>query len=334
MQQDLTGVSTLQLGLMASEGRLASLHALVPADAVPATTSGGTSFLSGTAMEIYHLDFDAMWRGVQSLSVVGFAPLDDDPIMPRSVSTDLGVGLQRSWPRDAGSADLHANYIHYDSLGIGSGLVPERNELFSTASLTWVHELSRHWRSELGGGIGLAVNLEGSTTVWTPVGHVVVRYGKDVSSLDLTLTHGAQANVLVGQTYLREDAALHAATTLGRNEEWALRATAGYSHGSTIALDETTMLPQANVDVVFGEAAIAWRPSPGFEIELRHDVSYQHSDVVTVVPTYTRNVTMLSLSVAYPKMQGRGLAASPTLQVRATEEQERGDQRVPAAPAP
>jgi hypothetical protein len=328
---ELSPSSTILLGAGATIGRFNSFTTLDGAlgTGVVALPPSGVTYSAFAGQEQAAHDFSPAWRGLQGLEVNSFIPLDA-ATQPDSVSLDHHFGAERSWARDALGLELRNTYMHFSSLAAMPGVTarPEQSQLGEMATARWRHQLARDFTSELsaGGGVISRANDFGGA-ILLPVAGAVLRYSIEGGQAELVYAHTAVANVFVGQTFVSDAGTLRGGLPLARKARIGLAASVGASRGRAADTMNGTYGPA--VTVLIADVALTWAVTDQLGLSLRWQVTDQRggSAATQVVPSFTRDVVLVSLSGVYPGQQGGGLPYQSALRLREEREQDEREQR-------
>jgi hypothetical protein len=210
---------------------------------------------------------------------------------------DLGLG----WHRDANAivGDLRVGLLVYGSPATASEDGAQA-DLVTRARLLGRRHLGTDLVAELAGGLGVAARL-GNAPVVFPVGEATLGWQIEAGHAELGLRHEAQANLLLGETYLTDAATLRGGLPLGTR--LGIAATAGLlrSRGLVAAGDE------AVVWTGLGDAGLYCGLADGLLLGLRYQYLRQRGGT-GLAGDVTTNTVLLSFELVLPG-KARGMAS-------------------------
>lgn len=279
---------------------------------IGAVPAGPTTSLNVGGQEIASKAFSAQLRGLQMLQARLYHPLDDMPSQPQSWQIDNTLGMERNWERDILGADLKTGFVLFRRLtDTGTG-APETEQINVALSSTWMRDLGRNFTSQLEGGAGVVTRADGSSWELFPVAMAAIRYSVDMeAAVELAVMHHAEANLVIGQTFVVDQVNLRGGMFLGRDAKWVTSASAGAQRAHTLALGTAAM--ETELDFLLFDAAVSYRVSGNLNFSLRYQHVTQTNNSATgmddVAAGFTRNMLLFSVAVIYPSPEGGGRAA-------------------------
>lgn len=287
--------------------------------------SGRDQFLSLEADQGWFVDFAAPWALEQTLRVSAFLP-QDTPTQPKTVSTEAGLALTRSWDRLQLGARLAQEYtstLAYDSAprdpeqpaAPAPPRVPATHLMVTTLLATSGYELDPEWRGELRLGMLRAAAADDSNTqLFHPAAQAALRYAVNETEAELSFAHTVRQNLFLADTFLLEELRLRARLPLAaaRTEapSWLAEGSVGYEHGQSVDLVRGA-IGGPGVDLLLGDAALLWRLHTWMEWSLRYQFSYQSAvGGALALPEISRHLALVSVTFRYPPER------MPTLQPR------------------
>jgi hypothetical protein len=312
----------LLIALSAREGRLNTFNLAEGSAATPiqVTPIGGTTYVGGSAQELFSWDITPQWRFVQSLGFNAYLPLDPR-LSPNTFEVDTHYITERAFRHDAFGVDLRLDYSIFtevrgpvlgpDGTTTADGVVtPAQSQLILAPVAKWRHDYGHFWNSELDAGVIVVFPLsQTGSPIVQPAGLAAIRYLHPYGQADLSYAHTVQPNALAAQTFALDQLTLRGSVPFGQKSHVALSAAAGYQHGRVI--DFGTGGTLSNVDLIVVDATLTWAPRAEFNIFARYQYFNQigHEGDFTPEPSFARNTVMIGVTGTYP---GAPAAVVPT----------------------
>jgi len=269
------------------------------AGAVGALPSGSGSFLQAGADQAFSLDVAPGWRAWQGASVVGDTPMGETD-GPRTAGAGARVGLERAFLFDAVGVEGRGDYsVIWDGVRSDGARVELSRQLVAAGVVLWRHDWGRYFTTRAEVGVLRVERLETSRHLWAPTGAAAIAYATEQGDAQLSYSHTAVTNSLIGQSLLVDDVRLRGAIPLTPQAELGLAVTSGFQHGRLIDEDATLA---ARVNVLLLDVALAWQANKSLEVGLRYQHVRQDSDALTppLPLSFIQNSVLLGAVLKFP----------------------------------
>ena len=291
------------LGGSAALSQLSLVDSVTTADPLTAGArpAGTTEFLAFDAHEAFAWQLNARWRLDQMLEGRFFLPIGQNLEIAQSESLTHALAITRVWQRDEAGLRTRLGAIKTDQATLAGGsLVPGREGEFAEALLSWRHDLTPSWTSDLAAG-GFVLHLAGSDAVLTEAGSAALSYRHTGQELDLRAARSVEPNVYLGTAIERDLVMLSVGFPMGRWEALRLNAIADFEHDSSIGVPGGAT-PTANILVV--TAGASYQPANMFSCRLeytfRDQLASSAAPGTSPFPSFRRQMVMFTIEVHYP----------------------------------
>jgi hypothetical protein len=295
----------LATGLSVAGGKFSAFQLNTPSSQTTITQlpPGAFGFVSAAATEGFAYEPTPDWQWSQGAGFVTFQPIDAGQ-QPKTYSTDLGLGVERSWRSNALAFGVRSNLLVLGNAMATTTANPSNSQLIETATLRWRHDLDVRWSSELGAGtttILLAHDLGKNAT--EPWGRAALRYTQRLVSADLAYEHAAMPNIFVAQTFFVDQVTLSASVPFGRSG-LALGAGSGYQYARLQTIGNGA---GGSAQIFLADGSLSWAAqgsSLGVSLRYVHFQQTASNEMgMTPLTSMSRNLVLLNVSAAYPNQQ-------------------------------
>lgn len=317
--------SQFGLGASAGNGHISALTSRNAPDQTPVGVipSGDSSLRQAEGHE--YLSWQAT-RDTRTSQLANFqwVATDDNLAMPTTTSSytgTFGLGFDHLWTHDTVGVQVSGSVLHLERIAPMGANPPSRldQQLNPAATLGWRHDYSKHWSSNINGGI-VYVNPYGSdpynpgatdrVAAPFPVATGTVAYTDVWGGANLTLGRTVAPNLYIAQNTVVTGAIAKLTLPLPwldsrpRNGDplFTLLGTLGVDQ--TQLIDSTTSKLQGAFEIGRMDVALQWQPSLSQKYAVRYEFVYQHGDTIAsqVTPSYYRNTIYFEFSWRYPEL--------------------------------
>jgi len=292
---------TLGGGAMLSQLSLADTVAGSDPLTVGARPAGTREFAAFEAHEAFAWQVNGPWRADQLLDGSLYRPIGDSPGSGQNESLTLGLGIARTWLRDHAGLRTRVGVIEIGEVApAGLAVVPGGDSEFAEALLSWKHDWTPNWTSEIGAG-ALVLRALGSDTALTPAGSATLAYRYASQELEFRAARTVEPNVYVGAALERDVVSLRAGFPIGRWEAFRLEAMADLEHDSGAG---TPGGPTSTANILYLQAGARYQPGSMFILSLqymfRDQFSASAAPGTSPFSAFRRQTAMFTIEVHYP----------------------------------
>jgi len=297
----------LMAGLSGSQSTLSVFNLAGPARSTPVDASGGgdTVLVTATASQGLRHELSPAWSFGQGLSATLARTLvpDADDLESYVLSGTLGLGYALS-EGEIGASVSNDTMIIPRGGGIGAETAT-RIQNVHTAQLSWRYPWTDEWSSSLSGGALVAYTADDPGDIFAhPAGSVAVDYLSDRGSAQLSYSHGAAPNLLLGLITLADSVTLRGGVPIA-STGFDVAGSVGYVATRPYLTDGFG--PPGHG--VLGDAGVGWIPeSAPLRLELRYQIVRQFAPelepgqdaAATGIPALERQTVLVTATFAYP----------------------------------
>jgi hypothetical protein len=298
---DLSPRVSLLVGAAAVQSNRYSAILFMPpgAGTVNALPSDAGAFLSASADETVSVDLSPDWRTYETARVAVQTPLFDT-VSSKTVAPGGLVGIERTFERNAVGAEARVAYsIIEGSVRPDGTVLGVQRQIIGTGVALWRHDWSQAFTSRVEAGALRLQRLNTGRGFWHPTGTAALTYTMGLGEAELSYSHTATNNPLMGQTLLLDTVTLRGGIPLTKKGDVVVAAASGYKGGQL--LDEYTNA-QVRVDALLADVGIGWQVAPSWLLALRAQHFQQWSDarVQRLPVSYSRNSILASVTFQLP----------------------------------
>jgi hypothetical protein len=294
---------SLTAGVAQSSYDTANRQTSAATTAVAAALPGTGSFVDATTGEEFAAEVSPVWTLMQGTHLELGTPLGSAPSAPTSFLADEHVGGERAWRHDAAGVDVRVGYsVVSNAVNLDGTPAGTLHQLTNAMVLTWRHDFGRYFASRAEAGEEVFLQLTRHSQLWTPTVLLLIGYAREEGSAQLSYSHTAALDVMLGQALLADEVRLSGAVPFDRHARWVLSASTGYQHGRLVG---TTGELATHVNVLLADAALSWQALDQLALSAR----YQHFDqrsgaAQPPLPlSFVRNTVMLTATLEIPRSQ-------------------------------
>ena len=232
----------------------------------------------------------------------------------------ITLGYERNFRSNTLGIETGGSILRLERI-VPAGVVPGSRldrQLNPRASLVWIHDINKHWSTDLDGGV-VYVNPYGTDPYnpmdvrkanLFPVFGGLVAYTEMWGRVIVSARRSVQPNLLIAENTVDDSAIAQLALPLPWLEDSSLRSPKLVGMGTigverTQLVDPTTGKTDGDFQVGRIDVGVAYAPTPGQTYSLRYELVYQHSsDVATMLvptaPSYFRNTIYFTFALRYP----------------------------------
>lgn len=302
IQTSATTQVTLGGSATLSQLSLADTVAAADPQTVGARPAGTQEFAAFDAHEAFAWQLNGAWRLDQLLDGRLFRPIGDNPGSSQNESLALTLGIARLWQRDQAGLQTRVGVIETGGVapvGQAQG-IPGRESEFAETLLTWRHDWTPTWTSEIGAG-ALVLHVPGNDTSLTPAGSATAAYHNTGQELELRAARTVEPNVYVGAALERDLVSVRAGLPIGRWQALRLDAMVDVEHDSGAG---TLGGPTSTANILFLQAGAHYQPGNMFVYRLQYTFRDQFS--ASAAPgtspfsAFSQQMVMFTVEVRYP----------------------------------
>lgn len=267
--------------------------------AVGALPTGTGTFIQGAADEALSLDLAESWRGWQTANVLGDTPLFDT-VAPKTLSTGLRLGVERSFLADALGVEARGDYtVVSGSLRLDGTPAEVQRQLTGGGIALWRHDWSRDITSSAEAGALRVERLNTDRGFWTPAARAALSYATEQGDAQLSYAHTVTTNTLLGQSLLVDEVRLRGELPLTKKGELSTAGSLGYQYGRL--LDENAELA-TRVRVVLADISLGWQATKLLQVGVRYQHIQQKSgaDTPPLPVSFVQNNVLIGASLRFP----------------------------------
>ena len=318
---DPTPRSSFTVLASGTTGQLSQLSTRTSPDmsGVMLTPPGKVDVRASDASISYSYQLTPDSRLLQSTSGRFASTNDNVSLSVTSLEAGATLGVDKSWRADALGFELGVSVLHLTRLGpVGdpTGIDRLDQQLNPRATVSWRHDLDKHWSTSLTGGV-VMINPYGTdpynptdtsrTRQYLPVLTGTVAYADDWGRALVTAGRAVTPNLFIAENTITDSVVASAAIPLvfagGRRREAQYLGAASLGFAHTQLIDDMSSGSLGSFDIVHGDVGVAWTPRPGMAYGLRYEYFRQIADssATSLFAAYSRSTIFATFAVRWPE---------------------------------